>query len=177
MTARLTSVCLLSAALLLGCLVLPAKTGDGKPFGARNPRSCTAQQLQGKGTPTADQLKLAFICEEEAVSAAATGGTVLTLVTDVKMEVAKGRPFQMATDAWPDIDPSQPVYNVRGSFIEYRCTPLGKINGNPGANCMKYDHPSAKGECFKNTFGEWRCKFTDLNAQTTGKGVAPPAGQ
>jgi len=163
-------------ALVFGTVALSAASGDGAPFGARNPRGCTSQQLQTKGAPTAEQLKLVFICGEEAVKPSSVGGSVLILLTEVKMEVAKGRPFQMSTDAWPDIDPSQSVYPVRGSFVQYRCTPLGKIGGDPGANCLKYDNPAAKGICFKSTFGEWQCKFTDINSTTSGKGGPPPAG-
>jgi hypothetical protein len=151
-----------------------SQAGAGAKFGARDPRTCASMKTPARGAPTGDQLKQIFICESENVSSSIASGELLHLVTDVNIEVAKGRPFQMRTDAWPDIDPSQLVYPIRGSYVMWQCVALGRINGERGKNCTKADQPHASGVCYKDTFGDWHCKFMDGNAGNPGMQRYPP---
>ena len=79
-----------------------------------------------KRAPTADQLKQYFICDNENTTGLGNG-QVLYLATNVSVEVAKGRPYSASTDATQDVDPSQTVYPIRGSFDWWQCS-----GGGPG---------------------------------------------
>ncbi len=87
-----------------------AQTGSAAKFGARDPRTCASLKEPQKGAPTGEQMRKVFICQEEGVTRSET----LHLVTNVTIQVGKARPFSMQTDAWPDSDPSQPIYPVQG---------------------------------------------------------------
>ena len=65
----------------------------------------------------------------------------------------------MVTDSRPEIDPSQTVYPVRGSYTWYQCVIVGKILGDPGKNCAKYDVRTAAGIAYKDAFGDWHVKM------------------
>jgi hypothetical protein len=172
MKSRLFLV-LFFAAAVTGAL---GQSGVGAKFGARDPRTCASRKEPAKGAPTAGQLKEYFICDVERVTNSVSGDT-LWLLTNVSVEVGKGRPFNIVTDSWPEIDPSQTVYPVRGGHTYFQCTALGKIGGDPGKNCFKYEQPHASGICYKSTFGDWHCKMSDNDATgTTMEKFPPPAG-
>jgi hypothetical protein len=83
----------------------------------------------------------------------------------------------MVSDPFSGVDPSQTVYDIRGSYDRYQCTYIGNINGERGKNCTHYAQPNASGECYKDTFGEWNCVFSDASVGPE-RGqfkVAPPA--
>src|SRR5690349_14393768 len=103
--------------LIAGAVVSVAstQTGAAAKLAARHPPSRAALQAPKKGAPTGEQMTKGFICQEEGISG---GGDTLHLLTDVIMQVGKARPFQMSTDAWPDSDPSQPVYPVQGGYTQ-----------------------------------------------------------
>lgn len=155
---------------------LLAQTGVGKQFGSRDPRTCTSRKEPVKGSPTAAQLQQYFICDQEVVRRSATSGDLLYLVTDVKLEVGKGRPFSLATDAVENIDPAQTVYPVRGTYAWWQCSAIGSINGQPGKNCVKDEMTEASGRCYKSTFGEWHCLMFGGGPHDSTR-YPPPAGQ
>jgi hypothetical protein len=90
-------------------------------------------------------------------------GDHLYLVTEVKMEVAPtARPFNILTDPASDIDPKQPVYNIRGSYAQYQCNTPDSGGGGTfpiGKNCGRQDFLTAAGMCYKDTFADWHCVF------------------
>jgi hypothetical protein len=143
-----------------------AQKGAGAKFGARDPRTCASMKEPQKGTPNGDQMKQILICQEEGV-ARASGGEILHLVTNVTMQVGKPRPFSMATDAWPDSDPSLPVYPVQGGYTAWSCGVMGYMAYQKGHNCWKTEQPHASGICYRNAFGDWVCKFMDINGKTS----------
>jgi hypothetical protein len=158
--------------------------GSGKPFGARDPRTCPSR----KAAPSAAQARLYFICDEELVANPTQPGGQLQLVTDVKVEVGTGRPFNYQSDSfgWATnlgIDPSQTVYPIRGSFTTWICLKLGYAGafGSPGQNCTKAPQPAGKGICFKTAFGEWHCTMSEGQVGIDDKGAVqrypPPTGQ
>ena len=170
---------LILVVLTAGVHSLQAQPQDiGKKFGARDPRTCSSR----KATLSAAQARLYFICDTETVAdpAAESGGTLI-LLSDVKVELGSGRPFNMQSDSfgWATtnaIDPSQTVYPIRGSFNAWRCVKLGYFGGEAGKNCTKTPAPEAKGICFKSSFGDWHCIMS--GAQSTGvERYPPPTGQ
>ena len=77
--------------------------------------------------------------------------------------------------------------NETGSMTAYWCGEIGYMAYKKGHNCNKVDQPHASGICYRNAFGDWVCKFMDINATQTnacsGGGGAtecllpPPNGQ
>lgn len=151
-----------------------AQPGAGKPFGARDPRTCPSRNAG----LTAAQAREYFICDSE-VAEVYTGS--LYLVTDVTVQVGKGRPFNMQSDSfgWATtngIDPTQTVYPIRGSFTSWQCSKLGTITGVPGQSCTMTPQPAAQGICFKNSFGDWHCTMMDLGHKGGMERYPPPTG-
>jgi len=141
--------------LILAATGAWAQSHPGAPFGARDPAVCASRKAPAKGAPTAEQAKAYFYCDTELVNGH------LYLVADVKIEVApKARPFNINTDTTGIIDPSQPIYNVRGSYTFYQCiNPAFATPGQfpAGKNCNTSDVTNATGMCYKDTFGDWHC--------------------
>jgi hypothetical protein len=171
--------------LLLATLVLAlhgpaafAQEGSGKPFGARDPRTCASR----KSGLSAAQARQYLICDMELVNNVHADSPGLTLVTDVMVEVGKGRPFNYQSDSFGfattnAIDPSQTVYPIRGSLNSWNCVKLGAIGGGEsGKNCVKWPGPAVTGICFKNSFGDWHCMISGLQYPGMER-YPPPAGQ
>ena len=158
---------ILGITLLLGVTGAFAqdKKGIGARFDTRDPTSCASRKEPAKGALTADQAKQYWLCEAEYMEKAGSPeNDQLWLDTNVHVEVGKGRPFNIVTDSGctpcTDIDPSQPVYPIRGSYTAWKCVsvhPCCGINVAPGKNCFKGENPAATGMCFRSTFGDWHC--------------------
>jgi hypothetical protein len=140
-----------------------AESHPGAAFGARDPAICASRKDPGKGAPSAEQARTYFFCDSERMDAGTYGGngSHLYLVTDVKIDVAsRSRPFNPVTDTTSAIDPTQPVYNIRGSYAKYQCMTPGAGGGGTypiGKNCNRYDLSNAVGMCYKDTFSDWHC--------------------
>ncbi|MDD5544000.1 MAG: hypothetical protein PHX83_12575 [Acidobacteriia bacterium] len=185
---KITSFFLLLAAtalLLAGCGGMASnesadpnnmqpKTGVGALYGSRDPFTCKSTKAPAHGAISADQARQYVICGAEGE----TGGA-LYLIEDVKTEVGKSRPFNINSDDYPDIDPSSPLYPVRGSFTKYQCfrvsnTAIASLN-NAGKNCNSADQPQATGVCYRTTFGDWRCGMSDMpHLQLNRFNIPPP---
>lgn len=150
--------------------------GEGAKFGARDPHTCPSRKEPAKGALSGGQAKQYFICDTEKVWHGAT--TFLKLVTDVNVEIGKGRPFNRSTDGFQnsDIDASETVYPIRGSFTAWQCSPHGEWNVVPGQNCTKAENPHASGTCWKSTFGEWHCDMLDVKGPEAIAKLPPPQG-
>ena len=170
-------VCLCATVALVVCIrPALAQSGVAAQFGARDPRTCSSRREPSKGAPSGDQLTRYFICDEEKVTKSIASGDLLYLLTDVNVEVGKGRPFDMGTDAWPDVDPSQTVYPIRGRYTSWQCGALGTHGNEPGHSCDKLEQPHAKGICYKDTFADWHCKFSDPGQTSTTNGCPGGGG-
>jgi hypothetical protein len=157
--------CALTAlALAFSTHTASAQAGAGAKFGARDPRTCSSRNQPAKGAPTAAQLRQYFICQEEGVTQSYSGSAMLHLLTDVVVQVGNGRPFNIATDSWPDIDPSKTVYPIRGGYTQWSCGVLGESGYVAGHSCDRTLQPHASGICYMDSFGDWQCKFMDGNA-------------
>ncbi|MDQ6828988.1 MAG: hypothetical protein M3081_08995 [Gemmatimonadota bacterium] len=153
-------------------LAISAQAGAGAKFGgARDPKTCADRTAPKRGAITAALAAQYVTCEEEHISSGS-----LYLVDDMKVQVGAGRPFQLRSDSYNEIDPSQPVYAIRGSYVRYACSVPNATLGNFGKNCALYDQPHASGVCFKTTFGDWRCSMKDLDNTITRikKEIPPP---
>jgi hypothetical protein len=140
---------------------LSAQPGIGAKFGSRDPFVCKSKTQPASGAPSGQQLV-------DLIRCGSAGERVydgqLYLLENVKAEIGKGRPY-VYTDYGHKLDPSKPVYPIRGSFDKYQCTALnpkiGMKGRNPGDNCSIYPQPKAEGICYTTTFGEWDCLMQD----------------
>jgi hypothetical protein len=156
----------------------PRGNSVGGKYGTRDPRTCANRNSPARGAPSSAQATQYVICEMEQ----GDGMHTLFLVSNVKVQVAPvshpPNDFVKELKA-ADIDPRQPIWDIRGSFTSYHCQPLSSlIAGNDYArthNCWVLEQPSATGYCYKNTFGDWRCGL--LGNRTDWKTNAlPPTG-
>jgi hypothetical protein len=153
----------------------------GAQYGTREPANCASRTAPTRGAPSAAQARQYLICDTEVVF-----GRGLFLVTSVKVQVA---PVSHPPNAIvlnmhaADINPREPVWDIRGSMTEYQCAKLEQIPGWPDGitayarthTCGVGDVPNATGYCYKNTFGDWHCAMAgpQVNQQ---QDVLPPEG-
>jgi hypothetical protein len=147
-----------------------AATADNA-FGAREPRPCPNRKFDGP--PTARQALDIVICASEKY----VGGYEY-LVSNVTVQIGKGRPYSAGSDdAASDIDPSAAVYPIQGRVTSYQCNRRDAMLGqDPSRNCLRTDTEGAMGNCYKNTFGEWRCLIVGVGAMAPGYQPPPTAG-
>lgn len=134
----------------------------GARYGARDPRTCSSTKDPAKGAPSPAQAAQYVTCNAEHVS-----GDMLFLAENVKVEIGRARRYNPNDDLnMNDVDPSQPVYPIRGSLTGYGCNPVdNSILHNAGKNCLVTRQPNAKGLCYKTTFGDWKCSLFDINPE------------
>jgi hypothetical protein len=119
-------------------------------YQSRAPRTCA----KVKSAPSEAVATILVQCTMESDSLFGVG-----LIQDIKLEIGKSRPFVYQTDAGlTGIDLDAPVYPLQGSYTSYLCktittqTPAGK-------NCVKSVVPEASGWCYRNSFGDWKCRM------------------
>lgn len=168
---HLLRAALAATVLLAASALLPATDSIGRPYGAREPKTCASRQAPAHGALSSAQAAEYFTCDAEYES----GANLLYLVTDAKIQVAPApRPFNIRTDSFKGVDPKQPVYDIRGSFTGYQCSKIGMLY-KQGANCNMGQQPQAQGSCYRDTFGEWHCRMLDIkNSGYNTTNVAPP---
>jgi hypothetical protein len=127
----------LCIALIASTLPVAAQQGAGAQFGSRDPYPCPSRKDPVKGAPTNEQARKIVLCDQEIITESISSGKLLYLVTGLTVEVAKGRPFQMRTDAMSNIDPSQMVYPIRGGFTMWQCSALSRYGTVKGHNCNR----------------------------------------
>ena len=162
----------IAAIFLLGTSASTFAQGIGAKYGARDPRTCADKTSPKSGAPSAAKATEYVICSAESVN------VYLYLVEDVKVQVSKGRPYNIREDInVPNIDVKVPVYPIRGSFKKYQCDPIRNDRSNLNRNCNIYTAPNATGLCYKDTFGDWHCGMTDARTgDFTDRDVPPPGG-
>ena len=156
----------------------PKGNSIGAKYGTREPRPCGSRTAPAHGAPSAEQAKQYVICELEK----GNGLTPLFLVTNVKVQVASVSHAANAVTTnitAADIDPREPVWDIRGSFTLYECFALSTLTASNDFarthNCWVTDTPTAGGYCYKNTFGDWHCGMIG-GAVETKHNVLPPEG-
>ena len=151
----------------------------GAGYGTREPTTCATRTVPTHGAPSAEQARQYFICDAERRLA-----INLSLVTNVKVQVAAvAHPVaqvMILKTAVPDIDPNQPVWDIRGSFTQYQCSRTASWENAFARthNCTVTDMPTVSGFCYKNTFGDWHCGMTDpaFTNVNTRQHMLPPEG-
>jgi hypothetical protein len=156
----------------------PKSNTVGAKYGARDPRTCASRTAPTHGAPSVAQATLYTICEMER----GDGIHPLDLITGLKLQVAPvSHPANQVIReiTASDLDPREPVWDIRGSYTAYRCFPLSSLTaGNAFArthNCWVTEQPAATGYCYKNTFGDWHCGLLGHSTDTK-PNMLPPAG-
>lgn len=168
----LVTACVAAAAALVA-----AEPGVGAKYESRDPFVCASRKEPASGAPSANRLKDLVRC--------GTGGErvasqMLYLLENLQVEVGKGRPYQASDRQSHNIDPSFPVYPIRGSYDRYQCSLVNNAIDlrayKSGANCSVYPNPEATGVCYKTTFGDWNCVMSDhmIGSGSKREYVAPP---
>lgn len=123
-------------------------------YQARNPRICA----KVTSPPSAAQATALVQCSTESDT---TGSStpLITLITDLEVEIGSPRNFMPGPDYWSNIDPSAKVYPIRGHGTMWQCSPVPQYPA--GQNCVSYPAAGSTGQgtCFKTTFGDWTCKM------------------
>jgi hypothetical protein len=168
---KIVGIGLAFALLLLSNPALAA--GAGAKYGSRNPASCPDRKQPTSGGPSVQQATRYLSCDMENESS-----RNLYLVTNVQLQVApKGRPFNPVTDSAQGIDPSQPVYDIRGAFRMYQCADKSSMlpSQDQTKNCRYEDYQNTKGSCWRDTFADWHCELSySPNYRNKSDPVAPP---
>jgi hypothetical protein len=180
-------LCSLTVALLAGSLAgLSGCKGDGvrasgggsaadisgpptfnEMYQSRNPRKCAEVTTP----PTVAQAMALVQCSTESDT---TGSStpLITLVTDLQMQLGAPRDYMAGTDGWSDIDVRAKVYPVRGQGTMWQCSPVAQYG--VGQNCVNYPAgPGGQGSCYKTTFGDWTCRMTTGSAHQVQKLKGP----
>ena len=145
-----------------------AQPGSGAKYGARDPRTCVDKTAPKTGALSSAQAAQYVVCSSEYVI------NDLYLVENVTVQIGKGRPYNIREDInFPDIDTKFPVYPIRGSLTKYDCGVIYLDRSNLNRNCSVYNHPNAKGACYKDSFGDWKCGMTDASRQLIAENQAP----
>ncbi|MGD0346419.1 MAG: hypothetical protein ABSA85_06660 [Terracidiphilus sp.] len=171
--ARPVALCFMAFTLLtpLGCKSAGGEGPSGSAasisgpltilpeYDARAPRTCS----KVTSPPSAEQAAVMVQCTMEGLSP-----TGLQLFQDVKLEMGAPRAFIYNSDAGlAGIDTNAQVYPLRGSYTGYFCTKWGGSLVPIGHNCVVSAVPTAEGQCWKTSFGDWSCKMQGGAPQMT----------
>jgi hypothetical protein len=147
---------LMISVLLFSITPAHGQAGVGKKYGTRDPFVCKSTKEPATGAPSSSQIKNYVKCKAEK-----TGGCCIWLMENVQVEIGKSRPFSSWSDVGnPDIDNSQPVYPIRGTYDDYQCSPPSVAGGfglPKGQNCSVKKGALFAGICYKTTFSDWSC--------------------
>jgi hypothetical protein len=76
------------------------------------------------------------------------------LSLEIAPKTRRARSSDLNLNSQFDLD--KPVYELRGSIIEYNC--YNVTEGYPrGKNCSVSRIPKSTGKCLQTTFGDWHC--------------------
>ena len=122
----------------------------GARYGTREPRTCDRH----KSSLDRDDVKELFICDAEREF-----GGHLFLVSNVAVDLVHPRnlsPGEMS--GIPNVDRTEPIYNLRANYDKYQCTPIPRDRDYPNIrNCSEVKVSNASGGCYKSTSGDWHC--------------------
>jgi hypothetical protein len=145
---------------------------------SRVPQSCPSRSAPTTGAITARQAEKYFTCHIENGEAFDGNMGSMSLVTDLKIEVAPksrratiGDVTRAANSRSLALDMDRPVYNIRGSYKVYDC---GRTTAavEEKRNCTLVIYPKSQGICFQNSFKDWFCLLTGSPKLISGQ--APP---
>ena len=153
-------------------------TAQDLRFGtSRKPQSCPSRAEPKTGAISVEQAKMYFTCHVEKGDTFDGNISDLSLVTNLKLQVAPKSRRANDADVFRaagqsiSLDRNKPLYDIRGSYTSYFC---GRTQPyvQDGTNCLASNMSAGKGICFKDTFGDWFCLMTSSGSQM--KRAAPP---
>jgi hypothetical protein len=131
-------------------------------FGARMPRKCNAVNH----VPNAAEAAALIQCALEKGGEPGAFDPLLYLWQNVQVQIGSSRPYAYNSDSYHSgIDPTSEVYPIRVTGDQLSCT------GKP--TCAAQHADQAEGVCYKTTFGDWHCYFSQAATPTS----AQPAPQ
>lgn len=136
-------------------------------FGTRAPRTCP--HVTSK--PVDSQISMLIQCGYER-----TSHDYIYLMQDVRVETGGTRPFNSFGDGYAtDIDASAKVLPIRGSMAAFTCGAISDMApSNRGSNCFVEISSSAKGICWRTTFGTWSCSMIQVIGSEKKYNQPPP---
>ncbi len=135
-----------------------AASWSGKDYHTRDPLACPAV----RGAPSAAAAAQIFRCTYEMIPG--------WLLENVTVQIGVGRP---AHEGYTDLDPSKPVYPIRGRFTRYSCTDVKQYPAaTPGCTVDEMTFPA--GLCYQTTFGDWRCKMENWTTRLVSQHTPGP---
>ena len=161
---RVFAVCLAATFSLAACAQsndAQAATGGndadaGPPvinpaFGARMPRKCNAV----KHVPNAAEAAALSQCGTENGGEPGAFVPMIYLWQNLQVQMGGSRPYAYNADSsHTGIDTTSPVYPIRVTGDQLSCT------GKP--TCMTSHADKSEGICYKTTFGDWQCSFSQV---------------
>jgi hypothetical protein len=128
-------------------------------FGTRNPRTC----VPVKHVPSEAEAAALVQCARDN----ARPPDLMFLVQNIKVTKGSSRPYIYNSDSFnSNIDTTSEVYPIRVAADWYMCS--------QEKTCKVTPYAEMEGACYKTTFGDWRCSFSEISARPGPETTAPP---
>jgi hypothetical protein len=128
-------------------------------FGTREPRNC----VPVKHVPSETEAAALVQCARDS----ARPPDLIFLWQNVKVTKGSSRPYIYNSDSYnSSIDTTSEVYPIRVAADSFRCS--------QEKTCKVTPYPEMAGECYKTTFGDWKCSFSETFAKPGADTTAPP---
>ena len=161
------SLFVVALSALASLIAANASAQVGAPYRTREPISCESRAGPASGAPSNAQAVQYVICTVEGI-----GDGRVYLLEDVSVEVAaESHTYDPDREYLIDIDAAHPVYPITGSLVRYACETVNAEND--GRNCERFVEANAKGACYRDISGGWRCTMSDLFQRKTGDVTGP----
>lgn len=132
-------------------------------FGARMPRKCNPVTH----VPSEAEAAALAQCATESGGESGAFRPMIYLWQNVHVQMGTSRPYAYNADSHNStIDTTAKVYPIRVTADHFACT------GKP--TCMTSHADAAEGICFKTTFGDWHCNFSQVFGVTKSDVELPP---
>lgn len=149
-------------------------TGLAKPtaflpeFGLRDARTCN--RLTTK--PTIAQIPTLIQCAKDNHASR----DFISIWEDISVETGSMRPYNYNRDHhYTGIDTTSQLLPIRGTMTQVACSSISRMRpSNEGKNCNITVMPTAQGDCFKTSFGDWSCDMEDFHPKPMQQGMPPP---
>ena len=131
-------------------------------FGARMPRKCNPVTH----LPSEAEAGALAQCATENGGEAGAFRPMIYLWQNLRVQIGKSRPYAYNADSHSTgIDTTSPVYPIRVTGDRLSCT------GKP--TCMTRHADKAEGTCYKTTFDDWQCYFSQVFGVTNSEVELP----
>jgi hypothetical protein len=132
-------------------------------FGARMPRKCK----EVTHVPNEAEAAALAQCGTENGGESGAFQPMIYLWQNLKVQMGGSRPYAYNADSHStSIDTTAKVYPIRVTGDQLSCT------GKP--TCLTSHADKAEGTCYKTTFGDWQCHFSQVFGVTKSDVELPP---